>query len=65
MAWGFGNISASTSMKSMAVDEKDKIKDFILVNHYMDGEDYYLFLCFSGKLLYSFLSCNNYLKMID
>ena len=44
MAWGFGNISASTSMKSMAVDEKDKIKDYILVNHYMDGEDYYLFL---------------------
>ena len=44
MAWGFGNISASTSMKSMAVDAKDKIKDFILVNHYKDDEDYYLFL---------------------
>lgn len=44
MAFSFGNLSTDTKVKSLAVDEKNKVKDFILENHYQDDEDYYLFL---------------------
>lgn len=44
MAWGFGNISASTNVKSLAVDEKNKIENFILEDHFTNEDDYYLFL---------------------
>lgn len=40
----FGGITTDTKAKSLAVAAKDRVDDYILVNHFNPDEDYYLFL---------------------
>lgn len=44
MGFSFGNISVNTKAKALAVDEKNKVSNYILVDHFDETKEYYLFL---------------------